>query len=563
MTTATLPDSKTEVTSTGTRTFERWGIAVYLVAVGALVAGILVKLGGTFVYVLDDPAIHLSMADTLVHHRTWGVSPGSFESASSSPLWTLLMAAGSLVAPTGETWLPLVFNLLASVAVVVILGRHQAVLMPGRRQPVDLAAVAVLVVLGLFLPGLALVGMEHTLHIALVLAAVIGLSRQLDGRADRGGWSHWWPYALLALATLVRFETAFVVAGLMVGVALEDRPTWSHLRARWRQIGALGLTAVVPIVGFSLWNRAMGGGWLPNSVLSKGQGVGSRNALSDGTGPVDIATRLTRDALLTALFGLALAYLVVTWGRWGRYRLVAVTLLTATVAHAAFADIGWYERYQAYLIALGLYLALGIIGELPEQVRRRALVVLVVVAVVFTVPKAMLLVRAPRAADDIYRHQYQAGRFLGRYYADEPVATDQLGYISLLHPGPITDLGGLGDYDVLRDTPNLARDLAPLWERLAAERGFDVVAIYDRASVGTPSSWVMAGELVLEGEAFTGVTERLQFWATRPDELGPLQAHLAEFEAELPAGVLLELNGWAEMQAADQQDPVEPVDSGQ
>src|SRR4030095_12715183 len=81
------------------REFERWGIGAYLVAVGVLVAGILVRLGGTLVYTLDDAALHLSIAQKLVAHGTWGVVPGSFESASSSPLWTLLVAAGMVVTP--------------------------------------------------------------------------------------------------------------------------------------------------------------------------------------------------------------------------------------------------------------------------------------------------------------------------------------------------------------------------------------------------------------------------------------------------------------------------------
>ena len=47
---------------------------------------------GTFVYTLDDAYIHLTIGRTLAEHGVWGVSPREYSSASSSPLWTILLA---------------------------------------------------------------------------------------------------------------------------------------------------------------------------------------------------------------------------------------------------------------------------------------------------------------------------------------------------------------------------------------------------------------------------------------------------------------------------------------
>jgi hypothetical protein len=542
--------------STPARAFERWGIAAYLVAVAGLVGVIVLWLDGGFAYVLDDAAIHLGMADNLVHHGTWGVSAGVFESASSSPLWTLLVAAGLAVTPVGEQWVPLVLNVLAGLAVVVILGRHQTVVTPTRRQPLDLVATATLVVVGLFLPGLAVVGMEHTLHVALVLAAVVVVQRQLANPAEPAEplemprFESWLPCLLLALAALTRFETAFVAAGLAVGVVVKDGVRWWDLRRRWRPAASLVLAVVVPIGVFGLWNRIMGGGWLPNPVLAKGQGVGTSNSRSDGVSPLDVLERFTTDPLLVALLGVAVTYLVFTWGKEARYRVTAVTLVVAALFHATFADMGWYERYQAYLIAIGIYLALGVIAELPAELRRRALFVLVAASLLFAGAKERALVKANSAADDMYRHQYQAGQFLGEYYDGQSVATDQLGYISLFHDGPLTDLGGLGDYEGLQRMPDSISQKGPLWERLATERGVRVVALYDRAAFGAPDAWVLVGRFRMEGKPITGVSTRMEFWATTPDEVGPLLEHLEEFASQLPPRVSLEVNELAEFQAS-------------
>jgi hypothetical protein len=534
------PDDPEQVGPDGTgsgrpdRSFLRWGVATYLVTVALAVAGTLWWLGGTYVYVLDDPAIHLSVAERLAHHGTWGVVPGHFESASSSPLWTLLVSAGVLVAGPFDEWVPLVLNVAAGVAAVAVLAAGQSVVAPGRRRPVDAVTTAVLIVVVLFLPGLAVVGMEHTLQVALVLAAVLGAHRWA---LERPGPGPAVTYAVLVAAALVRFETAFVAAGLAVALVLVDR------RAHWRR--ALGVLAAagVPIVAFAVVNRALGGGWLPNSILAKGQGTGQDQG--DGLGPIDIAGRLTHDPMLAALVALAVVYLLLR-GRRSPAFLPATTLIVATGLHAVLADVGWYDRYQAYLIAVGAYMVLGILAEVPAAVRPRAVLAVGVVGLLLGVTKVGLITRAPLAADDMYRQQYHAGQFLDSYYDGQPVATDQLGYISYFHDGPLTDLAGLGDYGVLQ-TPG--HPSAETWGRLADERGFRVVVVYDLSFRNIPPDWILAGSWEIPGKPLAGVTDTLQFFATEPEEVAPLQQHLRDYEDRMPDRSELIINPGAGLQA--------------
>ena len=145
------------------------------------------------------------------------------------------------------------------------------------------------------------------------------------------------------------------------------------------------------------------------------------------------------------------------------------------------ADVGWYERYQAYLVAIGAYLVLGVWPRSPPPCAPPGVVAVGVVGLVVGVTKVQLVQAAPRAADDMYRQQYH-GRPVPRALSTRaPVATDQLGYISLFHEGPLTDLAGLGDYAVLRAPDDVSH--AELWTRLAGERGFRVVVLYDLAAV--------------------------------------------------------------------------------
>jgi hypothetical protein len=525
--------------------FLAWGVGTYALCTLVLAGAIVVRLGGHLGYVLDDPAIHLSLADTLAHHHTWGVEAGSFESASSSPLWTAALAAVLAVLPAARDLAPLLFNAAAAIAVIWLLARNQTVLRPSRQRPLDIVATAVTVVLVLFLPGLAVVGMEHSLQVALVLGAVIVVhKRARDGSASSGRLA----YALVVLATLTRFESAFVALGLAAGLLATDS------RRHLRSAAGLVLSAAVPIAIVGATNRAMGGGWLPNSVLAKGQATGAASA-GGGLGPVDIANRLAHDPLLAGLFAVAVFYLLVRAGRPAPQLIPAWALVVATVAHVMFADVGWYERYQAYLIAIGAYLALGIMSDLPSELRSRAVAASCVVALVLTVTKANLLVDASRAADDMYRHQYQAGRFLDRYYDGEPIATDQLGYISLLHDGPLTDFGGLGDYEVLRARTAPGADIPQLWADLAHERGFRVAVLYDKAAAfRVPDTWVLTGEWRLDSKPITGVSRVMQFYATTPAEVEALLQHLRDFEDDMPPRVSLHLNNFAGFQAAEIED---------
>lgn len=514
--------------------FLRWGMAAYLATTAAVVAAVVAWVG-RLTYTLDDAAIHLGMADRLAHDGTWGVVAGRFESASSSPLWTVLVAAGVRVTGPAADWVPLVLNVAAGAAVVWVLAQGQRSVRPGRARPVDAATTIVLVVAVLFLPGLAIVGMEHTLHVALVLAAVLCVHRWvLDLPGPRPAVT----YALVALGSLTRFETAFVAVGLALALVVVDRPRWR------RRAAAVTASSAVPIAAFCAFNRAMGGGWLPNSLLVKGQVPGEVG--DDSVTPAALLERAATDPLLLVLVAAAAVYVVMR-GRRGPAFVPALTLVVATLLHVALADVGWYERYQAYLLGVGAYVLLAVIAELPARTVPRALLAVCVVGVVLAIPKLQHTIVAPRAADDMHRQQYQAGQFLARYYDGQPVATDQLGYIGYLHHGPLTDFAGLGDHEVLeRRDDSMVRDL---WEALEQERGFRVVVVYDVSGGNAPEGWIRVGQWRIDGARTIGVTRNLVFYATDPHEVGPLRQHLADFEPVMAARSELILDEGAPLRA--------------
>ena len=94
---------------------QRW-VLLLCAAAAALVLGLGLMsraLNGRLIYALDDPYIHMSVARNLAAHGVWGLRGDEFASASSAPLWTLLLGAIYRVAGPGD-WTPLVLNALAA-----------------------------------------------------------------------------------------------------------------------------------------------------------------------------------------------------------------------------------------------------------------------------------------------------------------------------------------------------------------------------------------------------------------------------------------------------------------
>ena len=542
------------------RGFLWWGVGADLAVTAVLLAASLRVTGGRLVYLIDDPAIHLSIASTLAESGTWGVNPGEFQSASSAPAWTALLALVALVAPFAATAAPLVLNAAASIGLIAVLGADQRFLRPGRDRPLDGPAVAAIVVVVLMLPALTLLGMEHVLHMLLCVAVLVLLwpsSPQTDRRAPAA-------YLLLGVAALVRFETVFLAVGIAVAALLvrtddDDQPFVVRARRAALALAAAG----VPVVAFATFNRLMGQGWLPNSVLAKSP-VTSGDATMSVT-VVDVLHRFTTDPLLAGLGIAVLVALIVGWRRC-RYQFVAVALLVAVALHVSVADVGWYDRYQGYLIAVAVLVLLRVGGESPlapdtsgaagasgppRRVLRPAVLVLSVLLLGAT--KAELTWNVPRAVADTYQQRYQAGVFLDRYYPDDSIATGELGYISLLHDGPITDLYGLADVEVLEQRRAGGERVDPdFWRELVAARDIEVVAMYPTTLfLDTPQEWILVGTWTLEHSVVTAYDEDFQFWVTHPDGVDPLQQHLSDFADQLPDGVELRLDEFADLRAGE------------
>jgi hypothetical protein len=416
---------------------------------------------------------------------------------------------------------------------------------PNDRSWSTIALAVVLGVIVLYIPALALLGMEHTLQCALVLYAFVLFERLQRKQLTLGALTPL--LGIVFLASLVRFETAFVAVGFAVTFFAG---TLAHLgdaetRARWTRPAALraavlvGLAATAPIVGLGLVNLSFGHDFLPNSIVSKSDTTGDLGLGALVRDPLFFLSKLGRDPLVLVLA--LLAMLVVIWAWSGGPRRVAVpaaAFFVTVVLHRHFANFGWYERYQTYLIVVGIYLAFQLLAELtPQQFRTAAKVSLVLAVVVLSATRIDLTVSAPRASSNTYRQRYQLGRFLEREYDKQPVATSELGYPSLFHEGPLVDVLGLGSHEVLDLIEGPDWNDAAMADLLEQEH-VQVYSVFSEYPI-RPRGWQQVGLCLLDERIVPGPTGRvLEFWAPPGAAARQLRRKLERFQSSLPSRVV-------------------------
>jgi len=509
---------------------------------------------GHLIYALDDPYIHMAMAKNFAQHGVWGVTRYEFSSSSSSPLWTLLISTAYLLFQVNDL-APFVLNfILSALAVGVVY-----VLLKGEHFDPPLTFISLVLVAFLTpLPALIFTGVEHILHTILVLLFVPAAANILSdgpGAAPtaglRGsGQSNRWPSKILLLACalflpLTRYESLFLL-GMASLLFL--------FRKRVVEALALGATGLLPVIAYGWLSVSQGWFWLPNSVLLKGDAP-TLSLAGIGKFVFHFGEKLTQNPHILILLSLALIVFILGSKRnkdfWQRKNVLLALFCSATLLHLLFASTGWFYRYEAYLVALGLLvIPIGARESWPEKFsfvwdrglipRYGATVLLVLVVSLPLVGRGLVsFFRIPQATHNIYEQQYQMGLFLKNFYPNKSIAANDIGAINYLADVHCLDLMGLANREVAQLKRAGAYDTQPI-SNLAQQRGVEVAIVYDRwfeGPTGLPSQWVKVGEWTIPHNVVCA-EETVAFYAVAPSEADHLIENLRAFSPRLPSDVV-------------------------
>jgi hypothetical protein len=498
-------------------------VSLFLLVSVLGLAAILGLNNGRLIYTLDDPYIHLALAENIARGH-YGINLQDYSAPASSILWPFLLApfARSRLAD----WVPLILNFAFALATVVVVA--STVKEHLSRDPLCPAtfltsALTSAFIFGTNLVGLAFNGMEHSLQVFLAVLIPVGIAREQES-----GKPPWWLLLALALGPMVRYELLALDLPAMMYLVLRG-----HGRATF--LAAVAITVVLG--GFSYFLQCKGLALLPSSVLVKSTTLSSNDHLKG------LYFALQGNLLLRegALLGVVCAILIVVMLNRAeplQHRQLAAWATSAGILHLVFGSFGWFSRYEIYIWSASLVaLFLVFHGRIARFFTGRSPVwstaVLAILTCALSLRYVLTTLTTPLASNNIYLQQYQMHRFVTEFYR-QPVAVNDLGWVSYRNDLYVVDLEGLAS-----DWARVQRQQAQGTEWMDAlmkKHGARLVMIYDEVLPTHPTTWRRLGELDLLRPRFSPAGIRVAFYATDDSTSSIATKILRRFRTTLPAG---------------------------
>jgi 4-amino-4-deoxy-L-arabinose transferase-like glycosyltransferase len=408
---------------------------------------------GSYIYPLDDTYIHLAMAKNVVLYNNWGVVYNEFSSTSSSPVYTLLLSA--LIRVFGNSSLyPLLVNIFFGNGIIFLLFWFFG------KNYIAFFCSCLFFFSPVLLHVQILSGMEHTLHIFLILAVFMLFYKYLENK----GKKHTFLFLVaVGLLCLTRYESMFFIIPTVIVLAL----------CKQYKLAVLTFAAgFLPVLIFGLYSVAKGGFFFPNSLLVKGDISFSKGIfyiaghyikkfylnifrVSFFIAPLMILLdRVVRDFIVKKQYNLHGLCMIIK-----DHAFVFISVVTLLL-HGFFAGFGWLYRYEAYLLSL-LYISLVItiaknIDAIKYAFKKKMpsfLSMTLILIAIFEIASRYISAHATIqvAGKNIYDQQIQMSRFLHTYYNESKVMANDIGAITYYTKIDLLDLVGLGSNSILKN----------------------------------------------------------------------------------------------------------------
>lgn len=528
-----------------------WQVLIFAVVVLWLVFADFIHLcrirtDGHFNQTTDDAYITMALAKNLLQHGVWGIQPDQFASLASSPGWVLLMAGVFQFVMPSE-YVPLGMNVFFATLLFVIAWAIFRSL--GVRPIVTLFGLFAILVLTPIVP-VALTGLEHISQCCADLAYVFAVASLL---ADDAPTSSKRPAvaAILLLSpflTLIRYEGVFLIA--TAGALLLARKFY-------KTAVLTGLLGAIPIVVSGIIFLQKGWFFFPSTLIQKGN-------MPLSAGPMEYVGKLVSSlvanlhlsfashsdgAHLAVLIGMVfLAFIFRGLGLLSsRLGLMSVLFISAALMHLALARLGWFFRYEAYLMCIGLVIVISLMDHLPWErlmrpdLRPNWLTGLVLAGSIFFAAEPLIdrgitaYAITPIASRNIWEQHYQMGRFVRAYYQGSSIAANDIGAINFFGNFHCLDLMGLGSAKIMRLMKDGKYNTDAI-RAVAREEGVKIAIVYEAWYYpygGLPPEWNRVGRWTISDNIVCG-GNAVTFFAVDPAEARNLESHLRDFQSQLP-----------------------------
>ncbi len=492
------------------------------------------------IYTLDDPYIHLALAEHLTHGH-FGINANEAASPSSSILFPWLLAITEILGFDQSG--PFVINSFATaLSVWLILEFIFKQPFPNCRYsqalPILLSVYLVLSI-GYAIPW---TGLEHSLHILAVVLCVRGLIHFVESNTIQ-------PTLIFAsiCMPLLRFE-GFALTGLVVLMLLFYR----QYRASLLIIAPISVCLAGFIALMHIQNLPV----FPSSVSVKSQLVAS---LQDQSGLFSIYQKLSENffdnlSKIQSKVALLLSGLIVIVSfiklkrasstelrtTYTGFLCIGIVSLGTVSAHIIAGRFGWFFRYELYMVVfIGLLSTYFLIVKLNEETNDSRFFIGVYIVLFILLFHFLLkayvfkaIQRTPLASQGIYDQQYQMHRFVTEYLRDS-VAVNDLGWVAYQNPNYVLDLWGLGSEQVRSLKANNQWDVITI-DKITQEKSITLAIIYSDWFEGViPPHWCKVAELTTP--KYTSAGARVDFYLINHKAKQRVYDALSQFAASIPS----------------------------
>ena len=480
-----------------------------------------------FCYALDDSFIMMALAKNLAFHGVWGLTPHSFSSTASSPLFAVLLAGFNLVLGPA-IWVPLLINLLS------LAGLYGFVYYLCCRWGF-LPWQCFIALLGIFLfmpiPVLLFGSMEHILHTVIALFCLV-LVLEFESNAP-----HWLFLLSGLLLTSIRYEGLFE-GGLLV--------LWLWRQKKLLKGLVFGMGMMIPVCILGFYSLAQGWLFFPNSLVLKAYGM---NILETGSIPGFLHSWLSKAVMyphcMVAIFSLFLVRNTPGIKKDQNRDWVEIMLM-ASIAHFMFSRYGHVFRYEAYLMGLswivvckvlvqsGIFNAISIRQRMAEK---DIMLILFVPLLLFT-PLARSVKSyfdGRMAIVNIYEQQVQTALFVRQYYDDAVVAAIDVGAIAYYSNCRLQDLWGLGNMNFAQlklQNRYRSAEIDSVCRKLSVEIALTYGYPIRNHGWKKAESWAIQDNRVC-------ARDTVDFFALNLESCQKLRRHLNQFRSRLPEKVIV------------------------
>jgi hypothetical protein len=320
----------------------------------------------------------------------------------------------------------------------------------------------------------------------------------------------------------------------------------------------LGLIGALPLVIYGLISVSKGWYFLPNSIILKERA----NILPYFIAhhqinliPVEIQFL---EILCAYILFIALYYFLnhnILKKRIKKEILIMnVILISLGIINFLFAGVGWFYRYDAYLVALAIFVIAISLSEIKgfkflissritsKNIAKYLIVIFSFILIVTLISEPLesrgfeSLKETPQATNDRYLGHIYPAQFVAKYYNNSTIAVNDLGAMSFYTDARILDIYGLGSKEpvhYLEETGKYTKTDVNNWTKGESTEIAILQPEWIVIAPRIPDSWQMVGKWNTPQNVAFGDTT-IGIYVVNSSKKAELIKNLREFSSTLP-----------------------------